>query len=136
MISVDTKKKELVGNYKNAGREWSPSGQSLEVEAYDFIDVEKGKAIPFRIYDTNYNVGWGSVGTDHDTAAFAVASIERWWSQMGEWLYPEAKEILIMADGGGSNSWRNRLWKKSLHAWAQREGLTVMVCHFPPGTSK
>jgi hypothetical protein len=135
-ISVDTKKKELVGNYRNAGREWTPKGIPLEVEAYDFIDEDKGKAIPYGIYDTSHNLGWVNVGTDHDTAQFAVRSIARWWGEMGEWLHPGAREILIMADGGGSNGWRNRLWKKSLQEWADREQLTVMVCHFPPGTSK
>ena len=136
VISVDTKKKELVGNFKNAGQEWTPSGAPLEVSAYDFIDADKGKAIPYGIYDTNANLGWVNVGTDSDTAEFAVKSISRWWEEMGEWMYPEAKEILIMADGGGSNGSRNRLWKKCLQQWADREGLTVMVCHFPPGTSK
>jgi len=136
VISVDTKKKELIGNYKNAGKEWTPKGAPIEVEAYDFIDEDKGKAIPYGIYDTNHNLGWVSVGSDHDTAEFAVNSISRWWSEMGEKLYPNSKEILIMADGGGSNGSRSRLWKASLQKWASREGLTVMVCHFPPGTSK
>jgi hypothetical protein len=108
----------------------------VEVEAYDFIDAELGKAIPYGIYDPSHNLGWVSVGTDHDTAQFAVRSIRRWWEEMGEWLYPEAKEILIMADGGGSNGSRNRLWKKSLQEWADAQGLRVLVCHFPPGTSK
>jgi len=136
VISVDTKKKELVGNYKNAGREWTAKGQYTEVEAYDFINKDLGKAIPYGVYDTNLNLGWVSVGTDHDTAEFAVKSIGRWWEQMGQWLYPKSKEILILADGGGSNGWRNRLWKKKLQQWADQEGLTLMICHFPPGTSK
>ena len=136
VISVDTKKKELVGNYKNAGREWAPKGQYTEVEAYDFINKDLGKAIPYGVYDTSLNLGWVSVGTDHDTAEFAVKSIGRWWEQMGQWLYPDSKEILILADGGGSNGWRNRLWKKKLQQWADQEGLTLMICHFPPGTSK
>jgi len=136
VISVDTKKKELVGNYKNSGREWTARGEPTEVEAYDFVDADLGKAIPYGIYDPSHNLGWVSVGTDHDTAQFAVRSIGHWWEEMGEWLYPEAKEILIMCDGGGSNATRSRLWKKCLQDWADREGITVMVCHFPPGTSK
>lgn len=136
VISVDAKKKELVGNYANAGGEWRKKGEPLEVEAYDFINPELGKVTPYGVYDVNGNTGWVNVGTDNDTAQFAVASIKRWWEEMGEWAYPEAKEILILADGGGSNGSRNRLWKKSLQEWANQEGLTVMVCHFPPGTSK
>ena len=136
VISVDTKKKELIGNYKNGGSEWTPRGEATEVEAYDFIHEDLGKAIPYGIYDPSHNLGWVSVGTDHDTAQFAVRSIGHWWEEMGEWLYPEAKEILIMCDGGGSNATRSRLWKKSLQDWADQEGMTVMVCHFPPGTSK
>lgn len=136
VISVDAKKKELVGNYKNAGKEWTKKGSPLEVKAYDFIDLEKGKVTPYGVYDTNLNVGWVNVGTDNDTAEFAVESIRKWWAKMGEKLYGDSKEILILADGGGSNGSRNRLWKKSLQKWAQEESLTVMVCHFPPGTSK
>ena len=136
VISVDAKKKELVGNYKNAGKEWTPKGDPLEVKAYDFIDKDKGKVTPYGIYDTSHNVGWVNVGIDHDTAEFAVNSISLWWEKMGEWIYPEAKEILILADGGGSNGSRSRLWKKSLQEWSDREGLKIMVCHFPPGTSK
>ena len=136
VISVDAKKKELVGNYKNAGKEWTPKGDPLEVKAYDFIDKDKGKVTPYGIYDTSHNVGWVNVGIDHDTAEFAVNSISLWWEKMGEWTYPEAKEILILADGGGSNGSRSRLWKKSLQEWSDREGLKIMVCHFPPGTSK
>ena len=136
VISVDAKKKELVGNYLNRGKEWTPKGTPLEVEAYDFINADLGKAIPYGIYDLSHNLGWVSVGTDHDTAQFAVRSIRRWWEEMGERLYPDAKEILIMGDGGGSNGSRNRLWKKCLQEWADEEGLSILVCHFPPGTSK
>jgi len=136
VISVDTKKKELVGNYKNAGQEWTGSGQALEVEAYDFIDPSKGKAIPYGVYDVTLNQGWVSVGADHDTSEFAVASIGQWWSKMGEYSYPEANQILILADGGGSNGVRSRLWKYTLQKWAQQEALKIAVCHFPPGTSK
>jgi transposase len=136
VISVDTKKKELIGLYKNAGREWQAKGHPLEVSAYDFVDAEKGKAIPYGVYDQTLNVGWVSVGIDHDTAEFAVSSIARWWSQMGERCYPKARELLIMADGGGSNGSRSRLWKYALQEWARREGMKIAVCHFPPGTSK
>jgi hypothetical protein len=136
VISVDAKKKELVGNYKNAGQEWTSKGSPMEVKAYDFIDKEKGKVTPYGIYDTNHNVGWVNVGIDHDTAEFAVKSISGWWEHMGEWSYPQAREILILADGGGSNGSRSRLWKKCLQEWSDREGLKIMVCHFPPGTSK
>lgn len=136
VISVDAKKKELVGNYKNAGQEWTKKGTPIEVKAYDFIDMNKGKVTPYGVYDTNHNIGWMNVGTDNDTAEFAVESIRKWWINMGEKMYPDSSEILILADGGGSNGSRNRLWKKSLQQWAKEEGLTVMVCHFPPGTSK
>jgi hypothetical protein len=135
VISVDAKKKELVGNYLNAGKEWRPKGRPEEVSAYDFIGPA-GKACPYGIYDTTHNEGWVSVGTDHETAQFAVESISRWWWQMGQWRHPQAGQILIMADGGGSNSARGRLWKKTLQDWADRTGLSVTVCHFPPGTSK
>lgn len=135
-ISVDAKKKELIGNYANKGQEWSPKGNAKEVEAYDFINKEVGKVTPYGVYDLRENTGWVNVGTDNDTAEFAVNSIRRWWEEAGEWMYPEAKEILIMADGGGSNGWRNRLWKVKLQEWAEEEGLSIMVCHFPPGTSK
>src|SRR6478752_5769035 len=135
-ISVDTKKKELVGNYLNRGQEWTPKGGPVEVEAYDFIDANVGKAIQYGISDPAQNLAWVSVGTDHDTAQFAVKSIRRWWEEVGEWLYPGAKEIMIMADGGGSNGSRCRLWKKCLQDWADEEGLSILVCHFPPGTSK
>lgn len=136
VISVDAKKKELVGLYKNGGQEWQGKGQPIEVSAYDFIDPEKGKAIPYGIYDQTLNEGWVSVGVDHDTAEFAVASIARWWSEMGERSYPEAREILILADGGGSNGSRSRLWKYALEQWAILEGMKIAICHFPPGTSK
>lgn len=136
VISVDAKKKELVGNYANSGEEWRVKGWPIEVEAYDFIDKDLGKVTPYGTYDVTYNLGWVNVGSDNDTAQFAVNSIRRWWEELGKELYPEAKEILIMADGGGSNGSRNRLWKKSLQEWADREGLSIMVCHFPPGTSK
>lgn len=136
VISVDAKKKELVGNYKNAGREWQQKGTPLEVHAYDFIDPAKGKVTPYGVYDTTLNVGWVSVGTDNDTAQFAVSSISNWWSNMGEATYPEARELLILADGGGSNGSRNRLWKKSLQEFANREDIKIAMCHFPPGTSK
>lgn len=136
VISVDTKKKELAGNCLNRGQEWHPKGQPVEVEVYDFIDEDLGKAIPYGVYDTAHNLGWVSVGTDHDTAQFAVKSIRRWWEEMGEWLYPGAREIMIMADGGGSNGSRSRLWKKCLQDWADEEGLSILVCHFPSGTSK
>lgn len=136
VISVDAKKKELVGNYANSGQEWTEKGSPLEVEAYDFIDKDLGKVTPYGVYELSHNEGWVSVGVDSDTAEFAVSSIKRWWEEVGEWMYPEAKEILIHADGGGSNGSRNRAWKKNLQAWADQEGITVAVCHFPPGTSK
>ncbi len=136
VISVDAKKKERVGNFANSGQEWRSKGDPVEVEAYDFINEELGKVTPYGTYDITHNLGWVNVGQDNDTAQFAVRSIQRWWEELGERLYPDAKEILIMADGGGSNGWRNRLWKKTLQDWADREGLSIMVCHFPPGTSK
>ncbi len=136
VISVDAKKKELVGPYKNAGREWNPKGEPEKVLVYDFIDKERGKVTPYGVYDIGRNEGWVNVGIDHDTGEFAVASIERWWRDMGRKLYPHADELLITADGGGSNGSRNRLWKVSLQDFADRTGLTVSVCHLPPGTSK
>lgn len=136
VISVDTKKKELVGEFKNAGQEWHPKGQPIPVNVHDFPDKTLGKAIPYGIYDLANNVGWVSVGIDHDTAEFAVASIRRWWLEMGKERYPKATELMITADGGGSNSSRNRLWKKSLQGFADETGLTLKICHFPPGTSK
>ncbi|MFV0533025.1 MAG: ISAzo13 family transposase [Cumulibacter sp.] len=135
VISVDAWKKELVGNYRNPGAEWTPKGEALEVEAYDFIG-EGGKAIPYGVYDTGRDEGWVSVGADRDTAGFAVRGISRWWEEMGERAYPQAREILVVADGGGSDGWRTRLWKVRLQEWADREGLKVMVCHLPPGASK
>jgi hypothetical protein len=136
VISVDTKKKELVGEFKNPGEEWQPKGQPEEVKVHDFPDKQKGKAIPYGVYDLACNEGWVSVGIDHDTAEFACASIQRWWNEMGSARFPRASKLLITADGGGSNSSRNRLWKKSLQLLADELGITLSVCHFPPGTSK
>jgi len=136
VISVDTKKKELIGDFRNAGREWHPRGQPTEVRIHDFIDPALGKAIPYGVYDLSANEGWVSVGIDHDTAQFAAAAIERWWRKMGVKRYPRAHELLITADGGGSNGNRSRLWKVALQALADRLGLLIHVCHFPPGTSK
>ena len=136
VISVDTKKKELVGDFKNGGREWKPSGQPEEVRVHDFPDPRKNKAIPYGVYDLTRNEGWVSVGIDHDTARFAAASIQRWWRKMGRKRYPQAKELLITADCGGSNSSRTRLWKVALQELADELGLQLTVCHFPPGTSK
>ena len=136
VISVDTKKKELVGEFKNSGEEWQPKGRPQEVKVHDFPDKNMGKAIPYGVYDLACNEGWVSVGIDHDTAEFACASIQRWWSEMGSARFPRARKLLITADGGGSNSSRNRLWKKSLQSLADELGVTLNVCHFPPGTSK
>jgi hypothetical protein len=136
VISVDTKKKELVGSYKNAGQTWRPEGDPEKVNTYDFIDPALGKAIPYGIYDLARNRGWVSVGTDHDTAAFAVASLRSWWSGDGLASYPGAHRLLISADGGGSNGYRTRLWKLELVRLAAQTGLWITVCHFPPGTSK
>lgn len=136
VISVDTKKKELVGGYKNSGREWHPQGQAPEVKVHDFIDPELGKAIPYGVYDLARNQGWVSVGRDHDTAEFAVETIRRWWRYLGRAAYPQAGRLLICADGGGSNGYRVRLWKKALQALADESGLEIHVCHLPPGTSK
>jgi hypothetical protein len=136
VISVDTKKKELVGSYKNGGREWHRSGQPPQVKVHDFIDPQQGKAIPYGVYDVARNQGWVSVGRDHDTASFAVESIRRWWQAMGRPVYPRAKRLLICADGGGSNGYRVRLWKKELQGLADQTGLEIHVCHLPPGTSK
>lgn len=135
-ISVDTKKKELVGNFKNAGREWRRRGQPEEVRVHDFPDPKMKKAIPYGVYDLTRNEGWVSVGIDHDTARFAAASIKRWWRKMGRKRYPQAKELLITADCGGSNSSRTRLWKVALQELADDVGLRLAVRHFPPGTSK
>jgi transposase len=135
-ISIDTKKKELVGNFKNAGREWRPHGQPQPVQVHDFVQPELGRAIPYGVYDLGTNTGWVSVGIDHDTAAFAVASIRRWWQTMGCRAYPRARRLLITADAGGSNGARVRLWKVELQKLADRLRLPISVCHFPPGTSK
>jgi len=136
VISVDTKKKELVGNFKNIGTEWCPQGKPPEVNVHDFMDKKLGKAIPYGVYDLTANAGWVSVGTDHDTADFAVATIRRWWHKMGRPRYRQATELLITADGGGSNSSRNRRWKVALQDLADELKLSIRVCHFPPGTSK
>ncbi len=136
VISVDTKKKELVGDFKNKGQEWRPQGNPEKVRVHDFIDKELGKVAPYGVYDLTRNDGWVSVGIDHDTAAFAVASIRTWWRKMGRPAYSKASHLLITADSGGSNSSRSRLWKVELQKMANRTGLTITVCHFPPGTSK
>ena len=136
VISVDTKKKELVGEFKNAGQEWQPKGDPVQVQGHNFPDPQLGKANPYGVYDQNANVGWVSVGTDHDTSEFAVESIRRWWNNMGRARYPDATELLITADGGGSNGYRVRLWKVALQRFANETGLRISVCHFPPGTSK
>ena len=136
VISVDTKKKELVGNFKNPGREWQPKGAPEKVEVHDFASLESPKVIPYGIYDIGKNMGWINVGCDHDTASFAVASIRRWWLSMGKAIYPEAKDLMICADGGGSNGYRVRLWKVELQSFATETGFQITTCHFPPGTSK
>ena len=136
VISVDTKKKELVGRYKNGGKEWMPQGAPEQVKVHDFVDEELGRANPYGVYDVASNTGWVSVGTDHDTASFAVATIRRWWYAMGQAAYPAAGELMIMADGGGSNGSRVRLWKLELQRLANELALTIRVSHFPPGTSK
>ena len=136
VISVDTKKKELVGDFRNAGREWRPKGQPLQVRVHDFLDKDLGKAIPYGVYDLTRNEAWVSVGIDHDTAEFAAAAIGRWWSKMGRGRYPHAKILYITADGGGSNGTRCRLWKVALQKLAHRTGLRLVVSHLPPGTSK
>jgi Rhodopirellula transposase DDE domain len=136
VVSVDTKKKELVGEFKNPGEEWQRQGQPQPVNVHDFPDKKLGKAIPYGVYDLAGNEGWVSVGIDHDTAEFACASILRWWNEMGLARFPRATELMITADGGGSNSSRNRLWKKSLQCLANELGMTLKICHFPPGTSK
>ena len=135
-ISVDTKKKELVGDFKNGGREWRPHGQPVKVRVHDFLDKTLGKAIPYGVYDLLNNQGWVSVGIDHDTAEFAVNSIRLWWQRMGRRRFPRARQLLITADGGGSNGPRSRLWKRCLQTLADDLRLTLSVCHFPPGTSK
>jgi transposase len=136
VVSVDTKKKELVGQFRNGGREWQPTGQPEPVKVHDFPDEELGKVIPYGVYDMATNRGWVSVGVDHDTAEFAVETLRRWWQHMGCPAYPQATCLLIMADGGGSNGSRCRLWKVELQKLADEIGLRITVCHFPPGTSK
>ena len=136
VISVDTKKKELVGDFKNAGREWRPKGRPEEVRVHDFLIKELGRAVPYGIYDLAANAGWVSVGMDNDTAAFSVQTIRRWWSSVGQVRYPDAKSLVITADGGGSNGSRVRLWKRELHRLASEIGIDIMVHHLPPGTSK
>jgi hypothetical protein len=135
-ISVDTKKKELVGDFKNTGREWRPAGDPETVRVHDFLLPEAGKAVPYGVYDLQRNEGWVSVGIDHDTASFAVNAIRRWWRVMGRPTYAAADALLITADAGGSNGSRLRLWKWELQRFANRTGLSIRVCHFPPGTSK
>src|SRR6266540_2554567 len=136
VVSVDTKKKELVGDFKNGGREYRPAGQPENVNVHDFPDKELGKAIPYGIYDVSANTGWVSVGTDHDTSAFAVATLRTWWDTIGRLRYPAADRLLICADGGGSNGHRVRAWKVELAEFAAETGLHTTVCHLPPGTSK
>ena len=136
VISVDTKKKELIGDFKNAGSEWQPTGKPEEVRVYDFIDPELGKVAPYGVYDVTANTGWVNVGIDHDTSEFAVESIRRWWREMGEVVYPRARRLLITADCGGSNGYRVRLWRRELQKLADQQRLLIQVCHFPPGTSK
>lgn len=136
VISVDTKKKELIGNFKNGGREWHPKGEPEEVKVHDFMDKKLGRAIPYGVYDLTQNEGWVSVGTDHDTAKFAVEAIHRWWKKMGAKRHDGATQLLITADGGGSNSSRCRLWKVALQDLATKLDMPIHVCHFPPGTSK
>jgi len=136
VISVDAKKKELVGDFKNAGREWHPAGHAVPVRVYDFIIPALGRVTPYGVYDMARNAGWVNVGTDHNTAAFAVESIRRWWYAMGKTDYPQASTLLITADGGGSNGSRVRLWTLELQRLADETGVAIAVCHFPPGTSK
>jgi hypothetical protein len=136
VISVDSKKKELVGDFKNGGKEWRPEGMPEKVRVHDFLIPENGKAIPYGVYDLRRNDGWVGVGIDHDTASFAVHTIGRWWRNMGRTAYPRARSLLLTADAGGSNGPRVRLWKWELQQFADRTGLTIHVLHFPPGTSK
>ena len=136
VVSVDAKKKELIGDFKNAGREWHPQGQPVKGRRKDFIDKQLGKGIPYGVYDITANNGWVSVGIDHDTAQFAAESLRRWWQHMGARVYPRAKELLVTADAGGSNGYRIRLWKVAVQELADAIGLRISVCHFPPGTSK
>jgi hypothetical protein len=136
VISIDTKKKEIIGNFRNGGQEWQPRGEPMEVLVHDFMDKELGKAIPYGVYDIAENEGWVSVGIDHDTARFATEAVGRWWKKMGAKRYRGAKELLITADGGGSNGSRSRLWKVALQDLADRLEMPIHICHFPPGTSK
>jgi DDE family transposase len=136
VISVDSKKKELVGDFKNGGREWHRTGEPESVRTHDFEDKHKGKVTPRGVYDIDRNEGWVSVGIDHDTAEFAVDSVRHWWQRMGQLAYPDANDLLITADAGGSNSYRARLWKYQLQKLSDETGLHIAVCHFPPGTSK
>ena len=136
VISVDTKKKELVGDFKNPGREWRPKGTPERVRVHDFVIPEQGKAIPYGVYDLSRDEGWVSVGIDHDTASFAMNAIRSWWQKMGRTVYGGASHLTVTADGGGSNGSRSRLWKWELQQFANRTGLTITVCHYPPGTSK
>jgi hypothetical protein len=136
IISVDCKKKELIGNFKNNGREWQPKGKNTIVNVYDFINLGDGKAAPYGVYDVVHNTGFVNVGVDHDTASFAVESIRRWWNNVGRALYPKKTRLLITSDGGGSNGVRNRLWKKELQQLANDTGLSITVNHLPPATSK
>lgn len=136
VISVDAKKKELVGDFNNGGREWQPRGEPEQVWVHDFPDPDLGKAIPYGVYEVTTNTGWVTVGTDHDTAEFAIETVRRWWWHMGASTYPGANELLIIADGGGSNGARLRLWKTELQHLATETRLRIAVCHWPPGTSK
>ena len=136
VISVDAKKKELIGNFKNNGKQWHKEKEPVEVNVYDFLSNADGKAIPYGVYDLSLNKGWVSVGIDHDTAEFAVETIKKWWMKMGKQSYPDAQRLLITADGGGSNASRSRLWKTELQKLSDQTGLIIDVCHFPPGTSK
>ena len=136
VVSVDTKKKELVGQYRNGGREWHPKGQPEAVKVHDFPDKKLGKAVPYGVYDLTANAGWVSVGVDHDTSEFAVEALRRWWRKMGRGAYAGAERLLVTCDGGGSNSSRGRLWKVELQGLADELGLQISISHFPPGTSK
>lgn len=136
VLSVDTKKKELIGEYKNNGQEWKPKNSAIEVLSHDFPDPKVPKAVPYGVYDIGKNTGWVNVGTDADTAEFAMESIRQWWRQMGRKRYPKAKRLLICADAGGSNGYRSHLWKRELQKFCNQSGFTVTICHFPPGTSK
>jgi hypothetical protein len=136
VVSVDTKKKELVGDFANRGSEWQPAGEPVPVRVHDFIDRELGKAIPYGVYDIARNEGWVNVGIDHDTSEFAVESLRRWWRRMGRRAYPAATRLLVTADGGGSNGYRTRLWKLELQRFADESGLDITIAHYPPGTSK